>query len=120
MANLNCTHPKTRNNILTPLRGVFELALRDGLITDNPARHIRNRRQQKEPSDPFSRDEMERIVSGFIAHHDEPIRNYFEFAFTTGLRTSELIALRWRDVDFVGRVRKKTNWGEKYMTKSRP
>ena len=65
VANLDCTHPKTRNNILAPLRGVFVLALRDGIITDNPARHIRNRRQQKEPSDPFSRDEMERIVSGF-------------------------------------------------------
>ena len=104
VATLACKHAKTRNNILTPLRGVFELGLRDGLITDNPARHLRNRRLQQDRPDPFERFEMERIVAGFALLDNELMRNYFEFAFTSGLRTSELIALRWCDVDFVGRV----------------
>ena len=99
VAALACNHPKTRNNILTPLRGVFELAVRDGLISDNPARYLRNRRMQKEAPDPFERVEMEDIVDGFRRNGNDAIRNYFEFAFTTGLRTSELIALRWTDVD---------------------
>lgn len=104
VAGLCCHHAKTRNNILTPLRGVFELALRDGLISDSPARHLRNRRMQKDPPDPFERAEMERILDGFARQEHQAMRNYFEFAFTSGLRTSELIALRWRDVDFDGRV----------------
>ncbi len=104
VAGFSCHHAKTRNNILTPLRGVFELALRDGLISDSPARHLRNRRMQKDPPDPFERDEMERILDGFARQGNLSMRNYFEFAFTSGLRTSELIALRWRDVDFDGRV----------------
>lgn len=104
VSHLACNRTKTRNNVLTPLRGVFELALRDGLIADNPTRHIRNRRVQKDPPDPFSRDEMERILTAFTARGQEALRNYFEFAFTSGLRTSELIALSWADVDFVGGV----------------
>jgi len=43
---------------------------------------------------------MERILEGFNQQSDLAMRNYFEFAFTSGMRTSELIALRWRDVDF--------------------
>jgi len=104
IAGLACQHAKTRNNILTPLRGVFELAVRDGLISDSPARHLRNRRLQKDPPDPFERAEMERILEGFTQQGNLAMRNYFEFAFTSGMRTSELIALRWRDVDFDRRV----------------
>jgi integrase len=104
VSNLDCKSTKTRNNILTPLRGVFELALRDGLISDNPVRHIRNRRVQKDLPAPFSREEMESILNELNTREEVALRNYFEFAFTTGLRTSELIALRWSDVDFVGKV----------------
>ena len=104
VAGLSCNHTKTRNNILTPLRGVFELALRDNLISENPARHLRNRRMQKEGPDPFERAEMECILDGFTQQGNLLMRNYFEFAFTSGLRTSELIALRWCDVDFDNHV----------------
>ena len=103
VATFSCGHPKTCNNVLTPLRGVFELAVRDGLLQDNPARHIRNRRLQKALPCPFTRAEMESIIRGFARQGLEAARNYFEFAFVTGLRTSELIALRWSDVDFIGR-----------------
>ena len=36
-------------------------------------------------------------------HHDQ-IRNLFQFAFFTGLRTSELIALEWEDIDLINGV----------------
>jgi len=92
---------KTRNNTLIPLRGIFELAVRDGLISDNPARHLQNKKLQKEPPDPLSLVEMERVLSYMHANLPELAANYFEFAFTTGGRTSELIALQWQNVDFI-------------------
>ena len=49
----------------------------------------------KSKIDPFSPDEINAILGAA----DGPIRNLLQFAFWTGLRTSELIALRWEDVD---------------------
>lgn len=41
----------------------------------------------------------------YIGKHYLPsINNYFEFAFFTGLRTSEQIELRWDDIDIGRRV----------------
>ena len=46
--------------------------------------------------DPFDKQEVKAILD---ATHHEQIKNLFKFAFFTGLRTSELIALEWGDVD---------------------
>jgi integrase len=47
--------------------------------------------------DPFSRAEQSLV----LARLDVPSRNFFQFAFWTGLRPSEAIALDWDDVDWV-------------------
>lgn len=90
---------KARNNALTPVRGVFELALRDRIIPSNPADLLRAAKVQNPEPDPLTLDEVNAVVEWFGAHRDDQTANYFEFAFFTGLRTSELIALEWRDVD---------------------
>ncbi|WP_373753614.1 tyrosine-type recombinase/integrase [Neisseria weixii] len=87
---------KTRNNIATVIRQPFLLAVRDGLIKDNPAQHLENAKAQKVSPDPFTVSEMEAILENL----DSDWKNYFEFAFFTGLRTSELAAVTWQDVDF--------------------
>jgi integrase len=91
---------KTINNDLIPLRSLFETAIGDNLITNNPAARIRNLRHQSEPPDPFSAAEAARIVAHLHARHPEQAANYFEFAFLSGLRTSELIALHWSKIDW--------------------
>ena len=92
-------NPKTRNNNLTPLRGVFQLAWHDMLIEQNPCKRIDNQKQQKKRPDPFSKAETAKILEGLKEYHPS-ILNYFEFAFFTGLRIEELIAIEWGDVDF--------------------
>ena len=51
--------------------------------------------------DPFDRNEIKAILE---ATHHEQIKNLFQFAFFTGLRTSELIALEWEDVDLTNGI----------------
>lgn len=87
---------KRKNNILIPLRGVFEDAYYDEVIETNPMTRVKNLKVvQKEPK-PFTLTEIEAILSEL----DGQEKNYFHLAFWTGLRTSELIGLRWEDVDF--------------------
>ena len=90
---------KTRNNALIPLRGVFELARMDQLIDGNPTDLIKNMQYQPGDPDPFSPDEAEAILADLRTQADEIYALYFELAFFTGMRTGELLALRWKDVD---------------------
>ena len=91
---------KTFNNALIPLRGVFELAFEDEVIDDLPTKRIKNKKFQEEEPDPFTEDEMAKLL-GWIKENASDIMLYwyFEVAFWTGARPSEMIALLWSDVD---------------------
>jgi integrase len=97
------SHPwpsaKLCNNYLIPLRGVFALAGREIKNLDNPLQGIENAQHQKAVPDPLSVAEMERILAAMREQYSLQVANYFEFAFLTGMRPEELIALRWADVD---------------------
>jgi integrase len=90
---------KTRNNTLVPLRAVFEFARRDHLIGESPAAHLQNAPVQVGSPDPLTLDEMNAVLLDLAAHHPPEVADYFELAFTTGMRPSELIAVEWRDFD---------------------
>lgn len=94
---------KTRNNALIPLRGIFDMAYLDEVIDSNPADRLRNLKHQKAPPDPFTRTEMELILSAMkdqLTGLDKIYASYFELAFWTGMRPSEILALKWDDIDF--------------------
>lgn len=87
---------KRINNVLIPLRIVLSDAYMDGLIDSNPADRVKNIPHRYDEPNPFKPDEMRLILENC----DPQSRNLFQFAFWSGLRTSELIALEWRDIDF--------------------
>ncbi|MCG9081467.1 tyrosine-type recombinase/integrase, partial [Laribacter hongkongensis] len=96
---------KRIRNILIPLRNVLEQALVDGLIEKNPLDQViinklvsRDTAKTGYEVDPFNDAE----ISAILSECEGEARNLIQFAFYSGLRTNELIALEWGDVDFVG------------------
>lgn len=98
---------KTIRNILTPLRNTLDQALNDGMITSNPLDRLvlsklvdKKTRSSNWEVDPFNQDEIKAILS----EAKDQARNLFQFAFYSGLRTSELIALEWGDIDWLNGI----------------
>jgi integrase len=90
---------KTVNNYVSVLREALDLAVIDKVLTGNPADSIARAKYQKPLPDPFTREEVERIIAHMAQHYPDQVVNYVEFKFFTGLRTSESFGLRWRNVD---------------------
>lgn len=90
---------KTIGNIISPLRIALNDAVEDELIEANPLEGWKikyKREKKKDRVDPFSQAEMEAILYKLSGQ----VKNLIQFAFWTGLRTSELIALTWEDIDW--------------------
>jgi len=90
---------KTINNLLIPARRMLKAAVADRHIERSPLEQIENLSHQAPEIDPFRREEMEAILSHMQGHYPAGVWNYYQFAFATGVRPSEQIALRWGDVD---------------------
>lgn len=100
VAGLPFKSAKTFNNVMTPLRRVFSFALTARKIDHDITRDIKSRKNQKAAPDPLDVSEIDVILAHIGKKYGDVWLNYFEFAFFTGLRPSELIALRWPSVDF--------------------
>jgi integrase len=91
--------PKTHNNYLIVLRGALELEYRGAKALANPLAGISNMKVVRKLPDPLSLEERERILADMRKHYPAAIVAYFMFAFATGMRPEEIIALRWSDID---------------------
>lgn len=99
------TTTKTIRNKLSVLRSAIDEAVTDGVIQINPVSQISVDRYKSTTSqqsdeyevDPFTPEEIGLILDNC---RFQQWRNLFCFALRTGLRSSELCALRWIDIDF--------------------
>ncbi|WP_257803312.1 site-specific integrase [Burkholderia glumae] len=91
---------KRMTNILSVLRTALDEATEDELITRNVLLNWTYQRNDEpgaeDDVDPFTAEEQAAILDALTGQE----RNLFQFAFWTGLRTSEMIALQWTDVDW--------------------
>ncbi len=96
----NHRSPKTRRDYLIVLRGVFSEAFFDEIITRNPVDYIKLPKLNKSRVQPFSKTEVDQILRYSTGWR----RNYYAIAFFTGMRSGEIIALKWSDIDFIRRT----------------
>lgn len=89
---------KTQNNILVPLRGVFELVCK-ALDIPDPTEGVDNLKVQRAEPDPFAPDEVEVVLEQLRRSEGDEMADWFEFACFAGLRVSEQVALKWTSVD---------------------
>jgi integrase len=97
---------KTIRNQLSFLRSALDEAVTDGVLQINPVSLVTASRYQSDKSstdsnyivDPLSPDEVDALLA---SSGNKQWENLFMFAIQTGLRSSELCALRWRDIDFI-------------------
>lgn len=99
-------------NILSVFRSALQSALDNGLITSNPLDGFSYKRKEsiKKASDvdPFTIEEQTRILAALTSAQ---AKNLIQFALWTGLRTSELVALDWADIDLTtGECRVNKAW----------
>ncbi len=87
---------KRINNVLIPLRTIFSDAYAEELIDKNPMLRVKNLPVKTEEPNPLTPSEIEAILKEL----PQEGKNLIQFALWSGLRTSELIALEWGDVDF--------------------
>jgi integrase len=85
---------KRINNVLIPLRQIMERAFHDELINNNPMSRIKNLKVQTREPEPFTLTEIDAILGQL----EGSARNAIQFGFWTGLRTSELLGLRWENI----------------------
>jgi integrase len=91
---------KTKNEIRSIMRSAFQELYIDEIIDGNPIDRIKRFKHIKKEPEPFNADEREKILAQMAGQ----VRHLYEFAFWTGLRTSELLALRKCDVDLKRKV----------------
>lgn len=88
--------PDMAGRILTLFKNILTKGVQWGYAYRNPAEYVDRPKTPKREMAYLNPDEMKRLMDAVDEHH----RCLFMFACLTGCRQSEILALRWEDVDF--------------------
>jgi integrase/recombinase XerC len=86
---------------LASLRSFYRFAMRQGIATDNPAKPLRNPRQQRKLPHVLNNKEVGSLLLAPPSDQTMGLRDraILETMYSAGLRVSELVGLRDRDID---------------------
>lgn len=95
----------TWNNYFTHLRALLNYALKKDWITENVLRAIPKTQMPKRKKKTLERTSLLQIFQTIDCHEERFMPKWFwktviKVLFFTGMRQSQLLALKWRDIDF--------------------
>ena len=90
--------PSRINHIMTPLRMILNEAA-DRYEFTSPWRNIKALKVPRTEVDPFNFQEVEKVIQSA----PDEYRNYYIVRFFTGLRSSEIDGLTWKQIDIVNK-----------------
>ncbi len=95
------------------ISGALLDAVRDGIITTNFADYVEFPRRQKYEGRAYTPEQVAALLEA-VEQEGEPIRAGVTLAVCYGLRRSELLGLRWKDIDFEAKTLSVRNTVTKY------
>lgn len=87
--------PQTQRDMLARLKSIFEEAELDEAISSNPAKKVKIPRASKRKILPLTKDEVTEILNNAT----DFFKCYLAIGFYTGMRTGEILALKWQNVN---------------------
>lgn len=104
--------PCTRNNVLKAIRKFFQMAIDDGLVERNPCNGVSIKVPEVEQK-VLTKSEITNLLAR-AKEFDHPFYPIWFFAIQTGMRSGEMIALKWSDIDFErGLISVNKQWSNK-------
>lgn len=85
---------KTIELYITIFSGIIQEAMYDEVLDSNPFKNIKKGKKKKPEITPFSPTE----VNLLLEHSDGWLRNYIGIASHLGLRSGEMMGLKWNDI----------------------
>jgi integrase len=87
----------SQRDILKMVKRIFEMAVEDGILSRNPAHGIKVKLHEPEQLVLTAKEANILLESAKAANH--PFYPVWAFALMTGMRSGEMYALRWSDID---------------------
>lgn len=95
------TSPYTANRVLTLLKHMYTIAIKNGYMHGHPNPGTGIRKFNEKSRDRFlSPDELKRLYAALESEEDEVFRDYVFLSLYSGQRRTNVLTLRWEHVDF--------------------
>ncbi|KFL34343.1 MULTISPECIES: site-specific integrase [unclassified Sulfurospirillum] len=94
---------KSKRNYLSVLKGILDVALQDEVIEKNPMIHVKLPQYHAPRINPFSSDDVKRIIEGAQDFNFNFVY-FLAMGLFTGMRTGEILALKRSEVDLENKI----------------
>ena len=113
---------KTIKNMVSLLRSSYKMAIRSGLLSENPCDNVELPKVKKPDIKTLSADEIDLFMEK-LSQQDLDIRVLCELALFCGLRRGEILGLTSKDINIdesIIRIRQVRYWMDEHMVLEEP